>query len=611
MATSDLVAGAAALFVFFARGGSLAKRSRLGTCARMAVPLLLAVLWKHKWLYIWRDWWKRSRARTMRRSRSEQSQTIVSDPFQRLQGGMDAFEDMYDVGRRITDSTFGCVFECRYKHGLFSADNKAVVKIVPRAQHPLLRNDSGRSTFGSIVPKKQTQVVEPNSFWSYMHKLLSLNHENVVNYQAFYADSFSFYFVMESCPGRTMVDYLFTQETWREKDVRPLVGPLLKGLSYIHKMKLGHRDLKLTNIMVEQAEGAGDERQIKLLDFGLGFHGKCGHGAVGTLGYMAPEVFGSDAYTCSVDMFSSGVILYILLTGRPPFRPPIDMRRVEDHVEELESGPSLSGPPFHFVSRPAVDLLDWLLHPDPRARCSADEALRHSWFRARMSPRSTGSSSSGPALWESTMSELRFLKIMGVWSGSSLGSRQGRRHSRTSSKGSLGCITEAEGETADDFMDELFSRIVRKMTVPVAISDPSKPDSPLVAVSKGFEALTGYRQEDVLGRNCRFLNSSRAREINPDIRSQLRDAARASRKFLGCVPNVRADGSHFENLLHLTPLDVMGQVVVVGVQMEVPGPEADLESHEIIGVAQKVHATIRQWLRSPVGHANWGRSVSY
>lgn len=617
MGQYDLFSGAALLLLLLKRsravGALIRQHSGKRVCAPVVLLLTPLLLWKLQLPQLWRDRLKRSRARMLRMSSKERVilRSTVPDPFERLHGGMEAFETLYEVVRRITDSTYGSVFECR---GNDRAHGKSVVKIVPRNNHPLLRCawEPCKGSIGTSSRRKK-KVVETDEFWTYMSRLLSLNHDNVVRYQRFFADSASFYFVMEYCVGRTLLEHLFTQPHWYELEARQVMLPLLRALSYIHRLRLVHRDVKLENLMVGplvQAQGltGNPDGNLKLLDFGLGSDASYAHGTVGTLGYMAPETFGSDRYGCPVDIFSAGVIMHILLTGRPAFKPPIDMRKIEDHVRELFAGPDVSKNPFQLISPTARDLMDWMLIPDATARCTADEALRHQWFRASLG--SSGGSYKRPSLplvlWSSCSSELRFLRAMGVWSGSTLGSNTSCAYG----KDSLHCIKEADVESEDNFLDDLYHRVVRPMKVPVAIADPTKYDCPVVAISRGFEALTGHEEREVLGRNCRFLSMPRATEISEETRSELRDAARGMKTFLGVLPNVRADGSYFENLLHLSPIDVRGQTFVVGVQMEVDNHTVDLADHEILGNSRKVHSAIRVWLRSPAAHISWGRAVS-
>mmetsp|Transcript_17606 Transcript_17606/g.56367 ORF Transcript_17606/g.56367 Transcript_17606/m.56367 type:complete len:472 (+) Transcript_17606:43-1458(+) len=111
------------------------------------------------------------------------------------------------------------------------------------------------------------------------------------------------------------------------------------------------------------------------------------------------------------------------------------------------------------------------------------------------------------------------------------------------------------------------------MPCSVTLADPGLDDCPLIGCSEGFEALTGYSAQEVVGRNCRFL--SRGRAVDPAMRRALRDAVRTGEEFIGVLPNVRKSGEHFSNLLRLTATVVRGKRYVVGVQADVTGVDFD------------------------------------
>lgn len=589
---SDVAAAAVAVLVSLLRARPLAKWSKAGICARVSLPLLFWAVCKYQWIHMYSDWRKRLRARKVRESISNhESYDSIVDPFVRLGGGGEAFEDLYEVGRKVSNGTFGSVSVCKCK----TSGGMAAVKIIPKSRLPLLVPQAASQEFalGVLEARKAplASYEEPRSFWVYMHAVLNLNHDNVVKHHRFFAGPDSYYILMDYVEGDTLVEYLFSRRHWREADTRRVITPLLKALSYIHNMGIVHRDVKLTTLVVAPPAGGSDNLRLKLLDFGMGFKGRCGYGAMGTLGYMAPETFGPAAYTCTVDLFSAGVVLYVLFTGSPPFKPPIDSRKVQDHVAELTEGPDLTRSPFDQVSQPARDLLDWMLSPDPVTRCSADEALRHDWLR----PAPDGLCPEG-VLWDSSSSELQFLKVMGVWEG---GAKNCRLRRKDSSIPDMHRIVEAEGDAFDDLLEECWSFVIRTMTVPVMVADPTKPDTPLLAISEGFESLTGYREEHVLGRSCHFLSEERADEVSAHLRGQLWEAGRSLKRFLGCLPHVRADGTHVWHLVHLIPMDVRGHRLVLGVLMDAARQQdGGLEGHEIIGATQKVQATLQQWLKN-------------
>jgi len=242
-------------------------------------------------------------------------------------------------------------------------------------------------------------------------------------------------------------------------------------------------------------------------------------------------------------------------------------------------------------------------------------------------------------LWKSSNSDLRFLKVMGVWSGSpsksgqsGLGvetgfevldpiseSGEGETESSVEVRSSSNFSRQSSGVSScggqehefplgfkrEPLLEELCSEVFRHVEIPACLSDPAMHDCPLVAVSRGFEVLTGYSEKRCVGRNCRFLRDGRVAEVPDEVRNRLRNAVNNLATFSGVLPNIRADGTPFENLLHISPIDVGGKKYLVGVQTEVEGSGLDDESgdrlEEILGVSRKVHAMIRQWLRHGEG----------
>jgi calcium-dependent protein kinase len=140
-----------------------------------------------------------------------------------------------------------------------------------------------------------------------------------------------------------------------------------------------HRDLKPENILIVDKD-KNEFPRIKICDFGTSKifeRGITQRKAVGSPYYMAPEVLQKN-YTEKCDIWSCGVILYILLSARPPFGGEDD----EEIIESVQSGRiDLSSPPFNRVTKACLDLLKKLLTIDPTKRISAQEALNHKWFK--------------------------------------------------------------------------------------------------------------------------------------------------------------------------------------------------------------------------------------
>jgi len=149
-------------------------------------------------------------------------------------------------------------------------------------------------------------------------------------------------------------------------------------LDYLHDKDIVHRDLKPENLLLKSKDNDTD---IKLADFGLSkIVGQevLMQTACGTPGYVAPEILQAKGYGKEVDLWSVGVITYILLCGFPPFyneNVPLlfesIMKADFDYPEEY----------WDHISDDAIDFIDSLLIPEPKQRLTAKQALTHSWLK--------------------------------------------------------------------------------------------------------------------------------------------------------------------------------------------------------------------------------------
>lgn len=146
---------------------------------------------------------------------------------------------------------------------------------------------------------------------------------------------------------------------------------------YFHDKEIVHRDLKPENILLEQGK---DMNQIKIIDFGISVHATREvrlKDPIGTPYYIAPEVW-EGSYNRECDLWSCGVILYIMLCGTPPFNGPSDK-----HIKELvkKGVYNLEGGAWDQVNSQAKDLVKRLLTKDPTTRITAQEAINHPWIQ--------------------------------------------------------------------------------------------------------------------------------------------------------------------------------------------------------------------------------------
>ena len=185
--------------------------------------------------------------------------------------------------------------------------------------------------------------------------------------------------VSELMEGPNLQEALEERGSYSEEDARDILRHILEGLKDIHTSGMVHRDLKLENVLLPSEER---HTRVKIADFGLStswsdskpkLRKRCG-----TPIYVAPEVLPSDCeYDNKVDVWSAGVILYMLLSGCPPFwgeSVPELLRSIMKHDLRF------SDPVWELVSPAAKDLIRGMMTKDPSSRLSAEEALGHSWM---------------------------------------------------------------------------------------------------------------------------------------------------------------------------------------------------------------------------------------
>lgn len=145
-------------------------------------------------------------------------------------------------------------------------------------------------------------------------------HPNIVRFIDVFENQQYIYIIMELVTGPSLYDYLDKRDfRIPEKRAYNIIASLASALNYLNNFGIVHRDLKLENIMMEDLS---EDSDVKLLDFGLsrmlGPNQKCAE-AYGTIGYVAPEILLQNDYDKTVDIWSLGVVSYILLSGIDPF----------------------------------------------------------------------------------------------------------------------------------------------------------------------------------------------------------------------------------------------------------------------------------------------------
>jgi len=209
--------------------------------------------------------------------------------------------------------------------------------------------------------------------------LASMDHHAILSLVDCYEDAKQVHIITEKCTGGELFDKIYANTSshgsFSERKAVGIIKSLLEAVAYLHKNEVVHRDIKPENIMFKSND---EEAAIKLIDFGLSRVHKEGDAPmtnpVGTAYYMSPELL-NGSYTKSADIWSVGVVTYILLSGYAPFSGKADSKR---------GGLSFHGTQWLNKSDDAIDFVKCLLTKDPGKRYTAEEALRHPWIRSMM-----------------------------------------------------------------------------------------------------------------------------------------------------------------------------------------------------------------------------------
>ena len=207
--------------------------------------------------------------------------------------------------------------------------------------------------------------------------LKELRHARIIRLYDFFEEPVNYYLVMEKMTGGELFDRVVAKAYYNEKEARDTCQIILEAVGYCHRHDIAHRDLKPENLLLVSDD---NDSAVKIADFGFAkkvLTPKSLSTQCGTPGYVAPEILEGTPYDTKADMWSVGVILYILLGGYPPF--------IENNQRELFRKIRRGDFEFHeeywgAISADAKDLISSLLTVDPTKRLDAKQALRSPWM---------------------------------------------------------------------------------------------------------------------------------------------------------------------------------------------------------------------------------------
>lgn len=236
---------------------------------------------------------------------------------------------------------------------------------------------------GMIYACKQLNKSSIQNFEQFQTELALLkqsDHPHIIRLYEVIEDKSNIYLIMEECLGGTLFNRIALTikqgQMFTEILAKRIFKQIIEAVNYLHSHGVCHRDIKPDNIMFSSIE---EDSSIKLIDFGLSkifsIDQWQNSNIVGTPMYMAPEVF-QGKYNEKCDIWSCGVILYILLSGRAPFYSK-DQKELIEMI--TKSSISFAFPEFDNVSSQAKDLMNKMV-VDQEKRISASEVLQHEWF---------------------------------------------------------------------------------------------------------------------------------------------------------------------------------------------------------------------------------------
>ncbi|KAM2673171.1 hypothetical protein EV2_014489 [Malus domestica] len=263
-------------------------------------------------------------------------------------------KEYYNLGQKLGHGQFGTTFLC-------------------------VEKATGKEYACKSIAKRKLQTTEDvedvRREIQIMHHLAG--NQNVIAIKSAFEDAVAVHVVMELCAGGELFDRIIKRGHYTERKAAQLTRTIVGVIEACHSLGVMHRDLKPENFLFVNEE---EDSSLKAIDFGLSIFFKPGDifgDVVGSPYYVAPEVL-RKRYGPEADVWSAGVIIYILLSGVPPFWGETEQEIFE---EVLHGDLDFSSDPWPSISESAKDLVQRMLVRNPKKRLTAHQVLCHPWVQ--------------------------------------------------------------------------------------------------------------------------------------------------------------------------------------------------------------------------------------
>ncbi|XP_030645204.1 death-associated protein kinase 2-like [Chanos chanos] len=267
-------------------------------------------------------------------------------------------EDLYEIGDILGSGHFGQVRELRERASGILWAGKFM---------KLRRGVASRLGIERKNVEREVEIMQ------------ALQHHNIMALRDVFESRAEVVLIIELIRGGELFDFIAEKESLTETDAIKFLEQILHGVSYMHSKNIGHFDLKPENIMLSDKRAASPD--IKIIDFGMAHHFNQGEeyrSMGGTPQYIAPEIINHQPLSTAADMWSIGVITYILLSGLSPFQGDTDEETLKNIV-----GMNYEFDERHFsqTSVMAKDFIQKLLVREQSERMTAEDCLIHPWIK--------------------------------------------------------------------------------------------------------------------------------------------------------------------------------------------------------------------------------------